>query len=244
MLVLTATPIPRTLVLTYFGDMDVSELREKPAGRQPIDTRTIPLDAPRRGRATRSAARSTTASASIGSARWSRNPRRSTSPPPRSASRSCSKQFGDDGRSGARPHEGRRQGRRHGALRRRRNAAPGRHHGDRSRRRCAGGDRHGDRARRALRPRAAAPVARPHRPRHRPFDLPPALQGAARRNRQGAARDPARDRGRLPHRRGRSAAARRRRPARHAPERRCPASASRGSKCTANFSAPRATTPR
>jgi ATP-dependent DNA helicase RecG len=43
-LVMTATPIPRTLVLTYFGDMDVSELREKPAGRQPVDTRTIPLD--------------------------------------------------------------------------------------------------------------------------------------------------------------------------------------------------------
>jgi len=42
-LVMTATPIPRTLVLTYFGDMDVSELREKPAGRQPIDTRTLPL---------------------------------------------------------------------------------------------------------------------------------------------------------------------------------------------------------
>jgi ATP-dependent DNA helicase RecG len=43
LLVLTATPIPRTLVLTYFGDMDVSELREKPAGRQKIDTRTIAL---------------------------------------------------------------------------------------------------------------------------------------------------------------------------------------------------------
>jgi ATP-dependent DNA helicase RecG len=42
-LVLTATPIPRTLVLTYFGDMDISELREKPPGRQPIDTRTVPL---------------------------------------------------------------------------------------------------------------------------------------------------------------------------------------------------------
>jgi ATP-dependent DNA helicase RecG len=43
-LVLSATPIPRTLVLTYFGDMDVSELREKPAGRQPIDTRTVALE--------------------------------------------------------------------------------------------------------------------------------------------------------------------------------------------------------
>src|SRR6516165_7661125 len=40
-LVLSATPIPRTLVLTYFGDMDVSELREKPAGRQVVDTRAI-----------------------------------------------------------------------------------------------------------------------------------------------------------------------------------------------------------
>ncbi len=42
-LVLTATPIPRTLILSFFGDMDISELREKPPGRQPIDTRTIPL---------------------------------------------------------------------------------------------------------------------------------------------------------------------------------------------------------
>jgi ATP-dependent DNA helicase RecG len=41
-LVLSATPIPRTLVLTYFDDMDISELREKPAGRQPIDTRAVP----------------------------------------------------------------------------------------------------------------------------------------------------------------------------------------------------------
>jgi ATP-dependent DNA helicase RecG len=43
LLVLTATPIPRTLTLTYYGDMDVSRLTEKPAGRKPIDTRTIPI---------------------------------------------------------------------------------------------------------------------------------------------------------------------------------------------------------
>src|ERR1700720_2747966 len=44
LLVLAATPIPRTLVLIYFGDMDVSERREKPAGRQKIDTRALPLE--------------------------------------------------------------------------------------------------------------------------------------------------------------------------------------------------------
>lgn len=41
-LVMTATPIPRTLMLTAYGDLDVSRLSEKPPGRQPVDTRVIP----------------------------------------------------------------------------------------------------------------------------------------------------------------------------------------------------------
>jgi ATP-dependent DNA helicase RecG len=43
LLVMTATPIPRTLVLALYGDMAVSELREKPPGRPPIRTRALPL---------------------------------------------------------------------------------------------------------------------------------------------------------------------------------------------------------
>jgi len=44
LLVMTATPIPRTLALTAYGDMDVTRLTGKPAGRQPIETRVMPLE--------------------------------------------------------------------------------------------------------------------------------------------------------------------------------------------------------
>jgi ATP-dependent DNA helicase RecG len=41
LLVMTATPIPRTVALTVYGDLETSTLRELPRGRQPIDTKTI-----------------------------------------------------------------------------------------------------------------------------------------------------------------------------------------------------------
>ena len=44
MLVMTATPIPRTLTLSHYGEMDVSRLDEMPPGRQPIETRVMAVD--------------------------------------------------------------------------------------------------------------------------------------------------------------------------------------------------------
>ena len=43
-LMMSATPIPRTLAMTYFADLDVSTLDELPPGRQPVKTRTFSAD--------------------------------------------------------------------------------------------------------------------------------------------------------------------------------------------------------
>jgi ATP-dependent DNA helicase RecG len=45
-LVMTATPIPRTVAMTVFGDLETSTLRELPAGRAPITTHVVPEEKP------------------------------------------------------------------------------------------------------------------------------------------------------------------------------------------------------
>ena len=220
-LVLSATPIPRTLVLTYFGDMDVSELREKPAGRQPIDTRAVPnsrldevVDAV--GRALK-AGKLVYWICPLVEESEAEGIEHLTNATERFER--LQKRFGD--------RVGLVHGQMKGAEKDRvmaqfaaaRDRPPGRDHRGRGRRRRPRRDHHGDRERRALWARAIAPAPRPDRPRLRSLDLPAALQGAARRDVGGAAEgDPGNHR-RLSDCRGGSETARRRRRARHPPER-------------------------
>ena len=192
-LLMSATPIPRTLMMTAYGDLDVSRLTEKPPGRQTIDTRTVALE--RLDEVEAAVGRALTQGAKAyldlpaGRRIRGRRPRRRA----RALEGSRAADAGSC-RPGPRADEDDREGPGHGRVRRRRDRPLGGDDGDRGWGRRAGGDGDGHRACRAFRPRPTSPVARAHRPRRQALDLPVAVPVATGRSGAAAAHHPAPDR--------------------------------------------------
>ena len=172
-LVMTATPIPRTLALTLYGDLDISVIDEMPPGRTPIETRWTE-EAQLTGVwefLRREIARGRQAYVLYPVIEESKQELKAATA---EYERLAKHVFPDIARRlAARPPEERRKRFRDGAISPQRNSDSGRHHRDRSRRGRAQRDRHGDRTRRPLRPRAAPPAARPHRARRGEITLYP-----------------------------------------------------------------------
>ena len=165
-LVMTATPIPRTLAMTLYGDLDVSVIDELPPGRKPIVTKHYTadrieqvysfmkkqIDEGRQAYVVYPVIEESETQAMKAAQKMYEHLSREVFP-------------GYRGRPDARPARLRRKGVGDAALQGRRDQDPGFDHGDRGRRGRAERDRDGGRAGRALRPGAAAPASRACRPR-------------------------------------------------------------------------------
>ena len=215
-LVMTATPIPRTVAMTVFGDVEVSVLSELPAGRLPIATHVVGTDQPRLLARAWARVREEAeqghrvfvvcpriggdASVSELEAMWDADEERPTGDggAPGSSVLDLARSLGEGELAGLRIgvlHGRMAAEEKEDAMRRFSdpNAVGGARRaglddGDRGRRRRAAGDDDGRHGRRPVRHLPAAPAARPRRPRRAALAVPARDVGGGGLARQGAAR--------------------------------------------------------
>ena len=203
-LVLSATPIPRTLALIIYGDLDVSVIDELPPGRQTVET--FALGEKYRARLNGFIRKQVQEGHQVfivcplvGEDDALPDERKAVTAYAKAAAGGYLPRAADS--RTPRPYEAKGEGKDHGRLRRRGERYLGLHHRGGGGRGCAQRHADGGGERRPLRPEPAAPAARPGGPRPGQELLCSAQRRTERRH-ETAAESPDPDERRLPHRRG------------------------------------------